>query len=144
MFMRSVGVLMRLMKACDMGCRNLFFCIIFLKIKTFKKILKYYFWMCFLSSHAVSMNGARHNNEPAHKNKIKNTNTRLLWLFSPYRCISLLKAHPLLWRWRVSAGVLTFYPTRQIFLPRLTAHAHINISSFFSCWTTIFNASASL
>ncbi len=28
------------------------------------------------------------------------------------------------------AGVLTFYPTCQIFLPWLTAHAHINISSF--------------
>ncbi len=27
------------------------------------------------------------------------------------------------------AGVLTFYPTCQIFLPGLTAHAHINISS---------------
>ncbi len=34
--MRSVGVLMRLMKACDMGCRNLFFCITFFKIKTLK------------------------------------------------------------------------------------------------------------
>ncbi len=31
------------------------------------------------------------------------------------------------------AGVLTFYPTRHIFLPGLTAHVHINISSFFSC-----------
>ncbi len=41
-------------------------------------------------------------------------------------------------------GVLTFYPTRQIFLPGVTAHAHINISSFFSRWTTIFNASALL
>ncbi len=30
-------------------------------------------------------------------------------------------------------GVLTFYPTRQIFLTRLTAHARINIASFFSC-----------
>ncbi len=28
-------------------------------------------------------------------------------------------------------GVLTFYPTRQIFLPRLTAHARINIASLF-------------
>ncbi len=25
--------------------------------------------MCFLSSHAVSVNGARHNNEPAHRHK---------------------------------------------------------------------------
>ncbi len=32
-----------------------------------------------------------------------------------------------------NTGVLTFYPTHQIFLPGLTAHAHINISSFFSC-----------
>ncbi len=30
------------------------------------------------------------------------------------------------------AGVLTFYPTRQIFLPRRNAHAHINIASFYS------------
>ncbi len=30
------------------------------------------------------------------------------------------------------AGVLIFYPTRQIFLPRLTAYARINIASFFS------------
>ncbi len=29
---------------------------------------------------------------------------------------------------------LTFYPTLQIFLPRFTAHAHINIILFFSCW----------
>ncbi len=35
------------------------------------------------------------------------------------------------------AGVLIFYPTCQIFLPRLTAHARINIASFFSNWTTI-------
>ncbi len=27
------------------------------------------FWMCFLSYHAVSVNGARHNNEPAHRHK---------------------------------------------------------------------------
>ncbi len=27
----------------------------------------------------------------------------------------------------VFAGVLTFYPTRQIFLPGFTVHAHINI-----------------
>ncbi len=27
--------------------------------------------------------------------------------------------------------VLTFYPTRQIFLPRLTAHARNNIVSYF-------------
>ncbi len=44
--------------------------------------------------------------------------------------------------WRFNKGVLTIYPTRQIFLPRLTAH--INIASFFSCWTTIFNVSALL
>ncbi len=29
-----------------------------------------------------------------------------------------------------SAGVPDIYPTHQIFLPGLTAHAHINISSF--------------
>ncbi len=29
-------------------------------------------------------------------------------------------------------GVLTFYPTCQIFLPRFTAPAHINIAYFFS------------
>jgi len=28
--------------------------------------------------------------------------------------------------------VLTFHPTRQIVLPRLTAHAHINNTSFLS------------
>ncbi len=27
------------------------------------------FWMCFLSSHAVFMYGARHNNKPAHRHK---------------------------------------------------------------------------
>ncbi len=42
------------------------------------------------------------------------------------------------------ACVLTFYPTRQIFLPRLIAHARINIASYFSRWTTIFNISALL
>ncbi len=31
--------------------------------------------------------------------------------------------------------------TRQIVLPRLIAHARINIASFFSRWTTIFNVS---
>ncbi len=42
------------------------------------------------------------------------------------------------------AGVLTFDSTCQIFLPRLTAHARINITSLFSRWTTIFNVSALL
>ncbi len=42
------------------------------------------------------------------------------------------------------AGVLTFYPTHQIFLPRLIAHARINIASVFSRLTTIFNVSALL
>ncbi len=46
--------------------------------------------------------------------------------------------------WRNCAGVLTFYPTRQIFLPRFTAHAHITVASFLSRWTTIFNVSALL
>ncbi len=32
----------------------------------------------------------------------------------------------------IQAGVLTFYPTRQIVLPGLTAHAHIDIASFLS------------
>ncbi len=48
-------------------------------------------------------------------------------------------------RWRFinhhRTVVLTFYPTRQIYLPRLIAHARINIASFFSRWTTIFNIS---
>ncbi len=41
---------------------------------------------------------------------------------------------------RGSAGVLTFYPTCQIFLPRLTAHARIYIACFF-LRGTIFNVS---
>ncbi len=41
-------------------------------------------------------------------------------------------------------GVLTFYPTRQISLSRFTAHARIDMASFFSRWTTIFNVSALL
>ncbi len=40
-----------------------------------------------------------------------------------------------------SAGVLTFFPTCQIFLPRLTAHARINIACFFLRRTTLFNVS---
>ncbi len=32
--------------------------------------------------------------------------------------------------WQRVTDLLTFYPTRQILLPRLTAHARINIASF--------------
>ncbi len=34
-----------------------------------KSLYSRHFWMCFLSSHAVSVNGAPHNNEPAHRHK---------------------------------------------------------------------------
>ncbi len=34
-----------------------------------KSLYSRHFWMRFLSYHAVSMNGARHNNEPAHRHK---------------------------------------------------------------------------
>ncbi len=56
MFMRNVGVLSRL---AYFMTRNHFY--LFLSAC--------HFWMCFLSSHAVSVNGAHHNNEPAHRHK---------------------------------------------------------------------------
>ncbi len=65
MFMGNVGVLSRL--AYCMGARmQSFYLFIF---SCGKSLYSCHFWMCFLSYHAVSMNGARHNNEPAHRRK---------------------------------------------------------------------------
>ncbi len=47
----------------------------------------------------------------------------IFWLCSPYRCISLLKARPFLWRWRGSTSVLTKYATYQIVLPTVATGA---------------------
>ncbi len=61
MFMRNVGVLSRSAYCMTWGrARNHFF-------SCGKSLHSRHFWMCFLSSHAVFMNGARHNNEPAHR-----------------------------------------------------------------------------
>ncbi len=65
MFMRNVGVLSRL--AYCMGARTQLFLLFILSCG--KSLYSRHFWMCFLSSHAVSMNGARHKNEPAHRHK---------------------------------------------------------------------------
>ncbi len=65
MFMRNVGVLSRLAYCMTWGrARNHFYLFFF---SCGKSLYSRHFWMCFLSSHAVSVNGARHNNEPAHR-----------------------------------------------------------------------------
>ncbi len=64
MFMRNVGVLSRI--AAWGRARNYFYLFIF---SCGKSLYSSHFWMCFLSYHAVSVNGARHNNEPAHRHK---------------------------------------------------------------------------
>ncbi len=61
MFMRNVGVLSRLAYCMTWGrTHNYFYVFIF---SCGKSLYSRHFWMCFLSSHAVSVNGARHNNE---------------------------------------------------------------------------------
>ncbi len=66
MFMRNVGVLSGL-AYCDMGSLTQSF--LFFIFSCGKSLYSRHFWMCFLSSHAVSVNGASHNNEPAHRHK---------------------------------------------------------------------------
>ncbi len=64
MFMRNVGVLSCLAYCMTWGgARNVLFFI----FSCGKSLYSRHFWMCFLSSHAVSVNGARHNNEPAQR-----------------------------------------------------------------------------
>ncbi len=66
MFMKNVGVLSRLAYCMTWGCaRNHFFI-----FSCGKSLYSRHFWMCFLSSHAVSVNGARHNNELAHRHTV--------------------------------------------------------------------------
>ncbi len=65
MFMRNVGVLSLL--AYCMGARTQLFLFIYFFLG--KSLYFRHFWMCFLSYHAVSVNGAHHNNEPAHRHK---------------------------------------------------------------------------
>ncbi len=70
MFMKNVGVLSRLAYCMTWGRAHNHFSILFFLRKELKKSLfSRHFWMCFLSSHAVSVNGACHNNEPAHRHK---------------------------------------------------------------------------
>ncbi len=65
MFMRNVRVLSCLAYCMTWGhARNVLFFIF-----SAKRAYSRHFWMCFLSSHAVYVNGARHNNEPAHRHK---------------------------------------------------------------------------
>ncbi len=66
MFMRNVGVLIELSQLYDMGRASNHF---IKKMSCGKSLYFRHVWMCFLSFHAVSVNGARHNNELAHIHK---------------------------------------------------------------------------
>ncbi len=67
MFMGNVGVLSLL--AYCMGARTQLFLFIYFFLPKELILPSFLDWMCFLSYHAVSVNGARHNNEPAHRHK---------------------------------------------------------------------------